>query len=323
VNKSNFSSSKVAMLLVVTFNPTDGFEDHLEKLFGEFENIIIVDNGSLLPFQLLLATQAKRWGEALQLLLNSKNLGIATALNQGFQLAIQMGYELIVTLDQDSLPVTGMLNNILRTYWAQTYQDRIAVVAPVVENLDVGILARYLRPKGRIFFERKDCTGVQTLHNVSVVITSGALHSLRVYEKLGPFRDEFFIDYVDTEYCLRAKRNGFDIIVACDAHVNHKLGNQKKISVGSLEMRPTFHSPIRWYYISRNRILTVGKYGFRFPHWIMYEIVIVSYGLFKMLLLEDYKWKKILSFFFGTLDGLMGRSGEIPEKRRKLLVTND
>lgn len=145
------------------------------------------------------------------------------------------------------------------------------------------------------------------------------MHNLGIYEQAGPFRDDFFIDYVDTEYCLRVKRRGFHIIVACNAHLQHKLGNQKKFKVGPLEMRPTFHSPVRWYYISRNRIPMIREYGLRFPHWLLYELVINGYGLLRMMLFEDQKWTKILALLFGALDGLTGRTGAIPDNRKKML----
>lgn len=38
----------------------------------------------------------------------------------------------------------------------------------------------------------------------------------------------FFIDYVDTEYCLRAKRNGLTVIILKVVMMEHKLGNPKK-----------------------------------------------------------------------------------------------
>ena len=146
------------------------------------------------------------------------------------------------------------------------------------------------------------------------------MHSLRIYEQVGPFRDDFFIDYVDTEYCLRVKNHGLKIIVACSARLLHKLGNQKKFKVGGIEVRPTFHSAIRWYYISRNRISMIREYGMHFPHWLIYEMVINGYGFLRMLLFEDRKWKKILALTFGTLDGLKGQMGAISTSRKRMLA---
>lgn len=316
--ESDINFMKPIPALIITYNPLPDFERRLEQFYTEFDQIIIVDNGSSKAIQQMLYERASRQDRTFHLLLNPDNLGIATALNQGFRLAIQMGCEYVITFDQDSIPAQGMTEAILNIYNIRSNRDKIAIIASVVENPDAGIMARYLRPKYHFFFERKYCTG-QTLENVSIVITSGSMHSLKIYEQVGPFRDDFFIDYVDTEYCLRVKRQGFNIIVACNAHILHKLGDQKKFELGPIEVRPTFHSSIRWYYISRNRIPVILEYGLHFPHWLLYELVINVFGLFRMLIFEDHKWEKILSVILGSLDGLAGRMGAISESRKKML----
>ena len=312
------SRSQNVIAAVVTYRPPQGFEQHLEQLYSEFDKIILVDNGSPSQTHEMLQDQARRRDGGLVLILNSKNLGIATALNQGFDWAIRHGYRYIIALDQDSLPEPGMAKALSSAYESQPQRDKIAIVAPVVEDPNAGILARYLRPKYFLFFERKRCTE-EILENVSIVITSGSMYDLKIYQQLGPFRDDFFIDYVDTEYCLRAKKQGFNIIVACNAHLHHRLGNQQRFKVGPIEVRPTFHSVIRWYYISRNRIPMIRQYSLRFPHWIIYELVINSYGFLRMLLFEDHKLGKILAVLFGCLDGLAGRTGVIAHSREKML----
>lgn len=310
--------AKDIIALVVTFNPDEKFGDRLDLLCSQFGTIILVDNGSEPGTLYKIKQQTQLIRSQLKFIQNDQNLGVATALNQGFFLAIQLGGDFVVAFDQDSLPAPDMIKELSSAYASHLERERIAVIAPVVEDPSAGILARYLRPKHSIFFERAGCSG-QTLEDVSMVITSGAMHDLRIYQQVGPFRDAFFIDYVDTEYCFRAHKMGFKIIVACNARLRHKLGNQKKFRLGPLEIRPTFHSPVRWYYISRNRISMIREYGLRFPHWLVYELVINGYGFLRMLFFEDQKHKKILALLFGTLDGMTGRTGMIPEDRKRIL----
>jgi len=322
MNPSIFASLQQPSALIITYNPSAGFEDHIEKLFLEFRQIILIDNGSSPEFQQMLKTQADSWGEALKLLLNPYNLGVATALNQGIDWAIHQGYDFIITLDQDSLPMPGMVKEMVSVYNTCLQPDKIAIIAPKVEDPGAGIIAKYLRPKYHFFFERKTCTE-EVLEGVSMVITSGSMYNLGIYKKIGPFRDDFFVDYVDTEYCLRARQKGYDIIVACNARLLHRLGNQRKINIGRVEMRPTFHSAIRWYYISRNRIPMAKLYGYAFPHWLLYEIVINSYGLVRMLIFEDHKINKLLAVLLGCIDGFLGRLGAIPASHKTLLSKVD
>jgi len=320
---SQFQSiSQNVIALIVTYKPPANFKRRLGELFSEFDKIVVVDNGSTAETRTMLEEQARVRNDALTLILNPQNLGIATALNQGFDWAIRHSYRYIIALDQDSLPEPGMANALSSAYESHPQRDKIAVVAPVVEDPSAGILARYLRPKHFLFFERKRCTE-EILENVSIVITSGSMYNLKIYEQLGPFRDDFFIDYVDTEYCLRAKKQGFNIIVACNARLHHRLGNQQRFKVGPIEIRPTFHSVIRWYYISRNRVPMIRQYSLHFPHWLLYELVVNSYGLLRMLFFEDHKLGKTLAVVLGCLDGLAKRSGEIPADRQRFLSRFD
>ena len=304
--------------LIITHNPSQDLEHHLDTLYKQVDQIILVDNGSGPETKTVIEQQIQRRGSKLKTILNHQNLGVATALNQGFSLAIHLGYDYIMAFDQDSVPTPGMTKAMLHAYGAHLAREKIAIVAPVIEDPSAGIITSYLRPRRHFFFERKSCTG-QVLEDVSIVITSGSMHNLKIYEQVGPFRDDFFIDYVDTEYCLRVKQRGFNIIVACNARLHHKLGDQKKIRLGPLEMRPTSHSITRWYYISRNRIPTIRQYGLRFPHWLLFELLINSYGFLRMLLLEDYKLGKIIASFLGCLDGVTGQKGIIPDSRKRIL----
>src|SRR5688572_23131601 len=94
--------------LIITYNPSTGFDQHLKQLLEIFSHIIVVDNGSLPDIQAMLKNQAQNFGASITVLLNQENLGIATALNQGLKHAIQRGFTYIITLDQDSVPAADM-----------------------------------------------------------------------------------------------------------------------------------------------------------------------------------------------------------------------
>ncbi len=180
-----------SLALVVTYNPDPDFSDHLKQLFMEFEKIVVVDNGSSLATQKMLQDQTHSWNGALTLLPNPKNLGIATALNQGFAWAIQHGYNLLVTLDQDSSPVPGMNEALRIGFERHPNKDKLAVLAPVIVEELLKQPARYLRLKNRFFFERVTCEQ-SYLRNVSSAITSGSLYNLRTLSRDWSFPRRFF-----------------------------------------------------------------------------------------------------------------------------------
>jgi rhamnosyltransferase len=305
--------------LINTYNPPSVFFDKLLDLKKEFDQLIIIDNGSSLEIQNHIRQTSQKIDANIKFVFNETNLGEATVLNQGFSWAIDQGSDFIFVINQDSQPAFGMVRTLLDTFLSHKNQEQIAIVAPVVKDSLIGRNIPNLSSNGRFRYKRTECTE-DSLENVSIVITSGALYNLNVYKKLGPFRDEFFIDYVDTEYCLRAKQCGYDIIVACKAHLYHRLGNQQTKQIGPFEMHPTYHSPLRWYYISRNRIPMYRLYAFRFPYWLLYELIINSYGLVRLLLFEDQKINKLLAMLLGTLDGLNRHMGPISNSRKALIA---
>jgi rhamnosyltransferase len=309
---------KQSLALIITYNPPSGFEHHLEQLFVEFERLILVDNGSSPAAQKMLQDQVELRRDALVLLLNPTNLGVAAALNQGFAWAIQRGFDFIVTLDQDSLPAPGMNETLLNSFEHHPNRRKLAVLAPTIVEELLPHPARYIRSKAHFLFERVTCEK-SFLRNVSFAITSGSLYNLTYYQDIGPFRDDFFIDYVDTEYCLRAIARGYEISIACDARLIHHLGKRQKKHFLGREQYPTFHAPFRWYYISRNRVPMLRIYAFHLPHWFFYEIAITLTSFTRMMLFETQRTTKIRAFLIGTLDGLLGKMGEMPEHSRRFL----
>lgn len=312
---------KKTPVLIITYNPAENLDRHLDTLYEQFNEIVLVDNGSSLETRNCIVEQARRRGPALKAILNDDNLGVATALNQGFSLAVELGYDRVITLDQDSVPEPGMKDALVNGFQNHSNREKLAVLAPVIFEEVTDQSARYLRQKNKFVFERLYCDQ-QFLRNVTFVITSGSLYNLNLYRVLGPFRDDFFIDAVDTEYCLRAIRSGYEVSVACGARLAHTLGNRQRKSILGQIHYPTFHSPTRWYYISRNRVSMLRMYAWRFPHWFFFEMAVTLTGFTRMLLFEDRRLNKIKAFLLGTRDGLRKKMGKISRETQKILESS-
>ncbi len=291
--------------LVVTYNPPSTLESTLKRTAAQVSRILVIDNGSHAPS---LGTVLPKPPPKVTVLAGEENLGLAAALNRGFQWALDRGFRYVLTLDQDSRPEAGMVSALLRVYNCHPLSEKIAVVAPRVVDPELRIEARFLRPGGRVGFRWTPCRN-QWLDDVSVVITSGSLYQLSVYRELGGFREDFFIDYVDTEYCLRARCAGYLVVASCKARLEHRLGNRQRRALLGWTVYPTFHPPQRWYYIARNRIPMLREYGLRVPHWLVYELVATVYTTLRMLLFEDRRLAKLRAIACGTLDGILGRMG--------------
>lgn len=58
---------------------------------------------------------------------------------------------------------------------------------------------------------------------------SGSLLRLAAFEQLGDFRDDFFIDQVDNEFCLCARRNGLRVVQRRDTILLHRMGIDRRL----------------------------------------------------------------------------------------------
>jgi len=297
--------------IIVTYFPDGEFPQRLRMIAAQVAAVIVVDNSADAGISSWLH-ELSRQGHT-SLIENDCNRGIATALNQGLERARQLGFHWAVTLDQDSIAADDMVSRLLASLASYSEPERVALVGANLVHRQVtgaGSRWRWLRPHPGIplFFQRVGCDDGDR-DDVSVIITSGTLMSLPAYRRLGPFRDDFFIDYVDTEYCLRARRNGYRLLVSARAILHHTLGAKREETLLGVTMKPTFHDPQRIYYISRNRIPMLRMYALGFPHWLAFDLVAAGYNLLRILLLEDRKAAKFRAFLLGTLDGLRGRMG--------------
>lgn len=265
----------------------------------------VVDNGS--PAENLLTVEPQIDGSKLSLLRNSTNLGIATALNRGIRLLAAEGFDWVVTFDQDSEIKAGFLAAQLATLASRENPDKVAMIG--ANRIDPDTEAhRWLRPtKSFPYFERVNCH--EASQGVTLVITSGTMTNIVIFNELGGFRDELFIDLVDFEYCLRARQRGYAILVSCEAELVHKVGDQTQRKALGLTLSSTHHSPLRRYYLFRNSIHLMRQYGRIHRHWLIYQILALCEIVLGIVVSETGKWGKLRACWIGFRDGLARRHG--------------
>ena len=57
------------------------------------------------------------------------------------------------------------------------------------------------------------------------VMTSGNLVNLDIYQKIGGYNEDYFIDGIDIEYCLRIKKYNYRIVRLNNIEIIHDLGD--------------------------------------------------------------------------------------------------
>ena len=291
--------------VVITFNPDTDFPNRIAGIAKQVDSILVIDNASGPQGQALLAKL--RLSKHLKIIRNPDNVGIATALNIGMHRARTLKYRWALVLDQDSDAAPNMVADLTRQIQSRKWAERAAIVAPQTVDSVSRKPSIFLRPRFGIFYHRSACEG--EVMEVTTAISSGSLVNLRIHDELGGFRDDYFIDYIDTEYCLRAQMHGYVILAACKAKLIQKLGERTEWHFGPLHLFPTFYPPSRWYTISRNRMAIWRAYAARFPHWLSYDLLASAFITIRMLLAEGHRGAKVRAILRGTLDGVAGRMG--------------
>lgn len=280
--------------VVVTFNPPEGFERRLASLANHVDRVLIVDNGSARATLERLHSQTMP--PRVELHLNGRNLGVATAFNQGVEWARARGYRWLLLSDHDT-EFDESASRTLRSVW-ESYpeRDRIAVIGCNFVDANLDSTQYPATAEEPTWSERE------------TVISSGSLLSLCALEQLGPLRDEFFIDQVDHEYCLRARSKGFRIVATGRAVMRHSVGTGKThgrlLGVVSLN-----HPPQRWYYFLRNEVGLIREYCLREPHWALVTFVSRARKTLAMMILEKDRLAKLRYAAAGFADGVRGRYG--------------
>ncbi len=289
--------------IIVTYYPDSGFAERLHALLPQVGDVIVVDNSCKADNSNLLNKIAL--SEHVHLISNKTNLGIATALNIGIHWAKEKGYEWAITLDQDTYAKPQMVNTLIKILQMQADPSKIAVVG--VNRVDAESNETVRMNKNKVsFIERK------------TVITSGSLTNLIAFDEIGPFRDEFFIDAVDHEYCLRARAKKFRILLALEPLMNHKVGETTRIinfmGIPFLRMFIYNHKPFREYFIFRNTFILILEYLFTRPVWSVTRTISLAGKMALSMIYKKNRRKRIKFILLGLWDGI-----RINTKRNVLL----
>jgi rhamnosyltransferase len=274
--------------VVVTFHPDESVPDRIESLSRLVASVIVIDNASC---EEDLDALGGREISNIRVVALGRNEGIASALNLGFEMAKEAGFDWVVAMDQDSDPLPELIEAASKAVHAHPRPEKVAAI---------GALVKPATPPER------DTPSYRTS---VAVITSGTVYSIAGWAQLGGFRSDYFIDCVDTEYCLRARKRGWTILTASRVGLRHNIGNPTRVRALGRWMMPTNHSPMRRYYMTRNRISMWGRYlrsDFRFVRSDMRQTLREWIGI---AFAETHGRAKARAILRGLADGLLGRYG--------------
>lgn len=288
--------------VVVTFRcEWDRLALQFERLLQQTDRIVWVDNGSGID----LEPWARQWpSDRVQPLWLAENRGIGFAQNRGIEWALEHGATHVLLMDHDSLPADGMVSTLMQALLARP--DAAAVGPHYADPRRVAHKTPFFRMEGWAM-RWLDCRDPQRVWEVDHVIASGCLMPVSAVRQVGLLQEDFFIDWVDVEWCLRAQDHGFKIYGVCGARLDHRLGDRVAWVLGR---EVPLHAPWRHYYQSRNVVLMLRSTHADFPtklhHALQQFKRLVVFSLF-----VPGRWKYFKMWMKGILHGVMGKRGRV------------
>lgn len=321
--------------VTLAYNGAKNLPRQVEALLRQvrpLQEIVVVDNASTDGTSAMLAD---RYPEVTVLRM-TENLGAAGAWAAGLSYAaLQKRHDWIWSFDDDSVPEADSLATLLGGIESRNgIKTEVGMIAPMPVHRET---KTYYPP----LLWRDGFVGPspeqmrEPLWFADLVMTSGSLVRREVVEKIGLPRAEFFMDFFDYEYSLRARAHGYKIAVVPEAELGHEVGDARMIWWPGQSRLWTNYAPWREYYNSRNLAyagwhLYPNRRTKRFVlrHLARHAGAVVLFSSRKMACM----WKMIQGVWDGWRaklgirflpNGVQGDCGETKFKRSTNFLTSD
>ena len=224
-------------LCITLYNPIDKYIENILSISDIFEKVYVYDNSNYSNSQNLAALFSSR--NNILYYSNSINDGLCVAFNVACRQSVKDSIDWLLFLDQDSTFDKDSIL-LLKKYASQVDQDMVGMVGP------------------RIVYQWENLNNLKVktaTEHPKWIITSGSMLNMNAYKSVGDFDENYFINYIEPDYCFRLRQKGYDIIVFNDVLLFQVLGYDEKSGkkVGT-------HSPLRLYYTHRNKKYFAKKF---------------------------------------------------------------
>lgn len=288
--------------VIVAYNPDpEHFREVIAAVRPQVEHLVIVNNGGPLPANV---------DGSFESIECDGNIGIAAALNRGIARLLELGCRWLLLLDHDSVAPPGMVAGLQQALQQSgTGGDLAVAVGPAYYNAPMGRNAPFVR-FGWLRLNYVEASADAPVIPVDFLISSGTLLTADAIARVGWMDESLFIDYVDTEWCMRATSKGYRLLGCGSVDMRHSLGDEP---VEFLNKVMPGHSPLRHYYIIRNAVLVAIR---RYIPLKLKCIILLSMTktfLFYSVAPPD-RGAHFRMMCKGLLHGLLGKGGPLPNR---------
>lgn len=262
------SMNKQVCIILVNYNGYQDTKECVESILKcSYTNyrIIIVDNASKevdsLKNDVFL-------NEHCEIIYSNVNNGFSDGNNIGIKESDKYNPDYVLLLNNDTVVQPNFLNRLVEVAEAD---NNTAIVTSQIN---------YYYDKEKAWYNHgsyNKLIGYTTMiskdmkaHPYEVSFSTGCLMLIRYnyIKKYGMLSDDYFLYSEDTEYCLRAIKNGYSIMNIPEVLIYHKVN----ASTGT-------GSKMQQYYLVRNYLQVVKEYGTCFPIAYLFRVALSMYEI--------------------------------------------
>lgn len=271
--------SPIILAILVTHNPDmRRLTPLLQELANSKASTIVIDNNS--EPKLIISDKIK-------LIENRINEGLAAAQNQGIEYAKSNNFEHVLFLDQDSFISKLSIEKILEDLKLISTHYKVGAISPLYRGREEkNKYAPHIKISKYGLLKKLKAKRSSKPREVDLLISSGKVVPVNVFDSVGPMNEELFIDYVDTEWCFRAKNQGFHLFSSTRCELIHDIGEGSKRFMG---FNIPLHSPERRYYRARNAVILLGMPHIPFAIALREILACIFHHIFFLLLWKNKK----------------------------------
>ncbi len=250
-------------LVITVILNTNKREDTLACLASLKENtyanhkIIVLDNASTDGSPEAIRAQYPE----VQLIGLTQNLGYAGNNNVGIQAALAQGADWVFVLNEDTILAPNCIAELVATGECDA---KIGIVGPMVYHFDEPELIQSAGGQMDQHFNiwhrgqnQKDEGQFANADTLAWISGCAILLRRQVIEQVGMLDERFFYYWEETEWCLRTRKAGWQVVHVPQAKLWHK-GVQR-------DYQP---KPSVTYYSTRNRLLMLSKHRVSLATWV-------------------------------------------------------
>jgi rhamnosyltransferase len=269
--------------VIVLYNPDNNVFQRIEHISHECDKIIVVINSDF-----SMVTKSFNFINNVHLIYLENNIGLSKALNIGIKECLNdIKCNFICLFDQDTTPPKNSLKLIVEKF--SISNEKIAAIGHSLNQIN----------------------SLEKFNEVEDILTSGTVIPRYVFEDIGLMDETLFIDYIDYEWCLRARSHRYKIYTACQLILIHKLGD-KSINFG-LFKKPFHLNNVRHYYIIRNALILINR-SYTPLIWKVKHLFKTIYRIPIYILYSKHKIKKTKLIFSSITDFIQNRANyKIPK----------